>query len=159
MDPQAKSPPKQTICIRLLSFVFYNENMQFSNFFPEHWKDEKCENQRFSQILIDTKTPVSLQEVKGSTTNLVQYNGVLEYSLCDTHIKILPSIKTQKREPPQQWILLKQLKTKLCWFLNIQQSGATVTQGKKDTVLKNPSSSKKGTLICIPYLTRQVSKS
>ena len=33
MDPQAKSSPKQTICIRLLSFVFYNENMQLSNFF------------------------------------------------------------------------------------------------------------------------------
>ena len=32
-DPQAKSPPKQTICIRLLFFVFYNENMQLSNFF------------------------------------------------------------------------------------------------------------------------------
>ena len=32
MDPQAKSPPKQTICIKLLSFVFYNENMQLRNF-------------------------------------------------------------------------------------------------------------------------------
>ncbi len=54
---------------------------------------KKSENQRFSQILIDRKTPVSLKEVKGNIANLVQYNGVLEYSLCDTHIKILPSIK------------------------------------------------------------------
>ncbi len=42
---------------------------------------------------------------------------------------------------------------------NPQQSVATVTQGMKDTVLENPSCSKKGTLICIPYLTRQVPKS
>ena len=42
------------------------------------------------------KTPVSLKEVKGSTTNLVQYTRVLEYSLCDTHIRILPSIKHGK---------------------------------------------------------------
>ncbi len=33
--------------------------------------------------------------------------------------------------------------TKLCWFPDIQQSVATVTQGKKDTVLENLSSSKK----------------
>ena len=33
MDPQAKSPPKQTICIRQLSFVFNRENKQLSNFF------------------------------------------------------------------------------------------------------------------------------
>ena len=32
MDPQAKSSPKQTICIRQLSFVFNQENMQLSNF-------------------------------------------------------------------------------------------------------------------------------
>ena len=53
------------------------------------------------------KTPVSLKEVKGSIANLVQYNRVLEYSLCDTHMKILPSTKSWKREPPQQWILIK----------------------------------------------------
>ena len=34
MDPQAKSPPKQTICIKQLSLVFNHENMQLSNFFP-----------------------------------------------------------------------------------------------------------------------------
>ena len=89
------------------------------------------------------KTPVSLKEVKGCITNLVQYNRVLEYSFCDSQIKLLPSIKTWKREPPQQWILIKPLKTKLYWFLNIQQSVASVTQGKKDTVLENPSSSKR----------------
>ncbi len=57
--------------------------------------------------MIDTKTPVSLKEVKRSIANLVEYNRVLEYSLCDTHMRILPSIKTWKRELPQQWILIK----------------------------------------------------
>ena len=67
-------------------------------------------------------------EVKGSIANLVEYNRVLEYSLGDTYMRILPSIK---REPPQQWILIKRLKTKLCWFPKTQQSVATGTQGEK----------------------------
>ena len=142
MDPQAKKPPKQTICIRLLSFVFYNENRQLSNFFHSIGK---MKNVRIKIYLNPDrhKTPVSLKEVKGSIVNLVEYNGVLQYSLCDTHTKILPSIKTWERELPQQWILIKRLKTKLCWFPIIQPSVATVTQGMKDTVLENPSSSKK----------------
>ena len=89
------------------------------------------------------KTPVSLKEVKGSMTNLVQYNRLSEHCLCDTQTKLLPSIKTWKIELPHQWILIKRLKTKLCWFPNIQKSVATVTQGKKDTVLENPSCSKR----------------
>ncbi len=93
MDPQAKSPPKQTICIRLLSFVFYNENMQLSNFFHSIGK---MKNVRIKIYLNPDrhKTPVSLKEVKGSIVNLVEYNRVLEYSLCDTHMRILPSIET-----------------------------------------------------------------
>ena len=86
MVPQAKSPPKQTICIRRLSFVFNHENMQLS-IFSITLEKQKSENQRLSQILIDTNTPLSLKEVKGSTTNLVQYNRVLKYSLCDTNIR------------------------------------------------------------------------
>ncbi len=59
--------------------------------------NEQCENQRFSQILIDTRTPVSLKEVKGNIANSVQQNRVLEYSLCDTHIKIFPSTKNMEK--------------------------------------------------------------
>ncbi len=40
---------------------------------------------------------------------------------------------------------------------NSQQSVATVTQGKKDTVLEAPQVPKTGMFICIPYLTRLVS--
>ena len=53
------------------------------------------------------------------------------------------NFRTWKGEPPQLCILLNQLKIKPCWFLNPQQSVATVTPGKKDTVLENPTCSNK----------------
>jgi hypothetical protein len=88
--------------------------------------------------------------------NLVQYSRVTWY--CPCHKKVLlPSIIIWMRESPWVWILIKRLKIKLCWRPNSQQSVATVTPGKRDTVLDIPHDPQIGTLICIPYLTRQVS--
>lgn len=58
------------------------------------------------------------------------------------NIKILPIIKTWKKVTRQLWILINELKIKLCWFQNSQYSVTTVKPGTKDTVLENMCQSK-----------------
>ncbi len=75
------------------------------------------------------------------------------------HMGCFHSFRTSKGEPPQLCILLKRMKINPVGFKTPGRVLLLYHQERKTQILKTALVSKRGAIICVPYPTREVSKS